>query len=288
MSIINTAQFKIRDYECDAYGHLNHANYIRLMQEAAFDASTAVGYPKDRYEAMQRLWLARETEIEYRAPLFYGDTVTIRTWVADFRQVRSLRIYEFYRGEELVAQAQTDWVYMDRETGKVVPVPLEVVAAYAGDDPVQRLPRNGFPPPPNAPNGAYTLRKRVEWRDIDGAQHLNNAAYFNYIEDCAIQVAAHFGWPSSRTMGAGLALVAHRHHIEYREPGLMDDEIDITTWLFNVKRASATRHYNFVRARDGALLAQAQTQWAAISLETGKPVRVPADFVADFGPNIAG
>jgi len=287
MSIINTSQFKIRDYECDAYGHLNHANYIRLMQEAAFDASIAVGYPKARYEAMQRLWLARETEIEYRSPVFYGDVVTIKTWVADFRQVRSLRQYEFYRGDERVAQAQTDWVYLDQASGKVVAVEPEVIAAYAGADPVERLPRSGFPEPPPAPAGVFTLRKRVEWRDIDGAQHLNNAAYFNYFEDCAIQVAAHFGWPSSRTISAGLALVAHRHHIAYREPALLDDEIDITTWLFNVKRSSAIRHYDLTRVQDGALLARAQTHWVAINLETGRPTRVSAEFLADFEANIA-
>ena len=45
----------------DSYGHLNNANYIHYMEEAAFQASTAVGYSKARYEAMGTLWLARET-----------------------------------------------------------------------------------------------------------------------------------------------------------------------------------------------------------------------------------
>ncbi len=287
MSIVHVSQFKIRDYECDAYGHLNHANYIRLMQEAAFDASIAVGYPKERYEAMQRLWLARATRIEYHAPLLYGDVVTIKTWVADFRQVRSLRQYEFYRSEEMVAQAQTDWVFLDRTSSKVVAVPSDIIAAYTGDSLVERLPRTGFQQPPPAPEGAFTLRKRVEWRDIDSAQHLNNAAYFNYMEDSAIQAAAHFGWPPRRTLSASMALVAQRHQIEYREPTLVDDEIDIMTWLFNVRRSSAIRHYDFIRVRDGKRLTQAQTQWAAINLETNKPLRVPAEFIADLGPNIA-
>ncbi len=36
--------FRVRSYECDGYGHVNHANYLRYMQEAAFDASAAAGY----------------------------------------------------------------------------------------------------------------------------------------------------------------------------------------------------------------------------------------------------
>ena len=50
---VHTATFRVRHYECDAYGHLNNANYARYMQEAAFDASAAVGYGKDRYGSGQ-------------------------------------------------------------------------------------------------------------------------------------------------------------------------------------------------------------------------------------------
>ena len=41
--------FRVRHYECDAYGHVNHVNYVRYMQEAAFDASAAAGYNMDWY-----------------------------------------------------------------------------------------------------------------------------------------------------------------------------------------------------------------------------------------------
>jgi len=52
MPATHIATFAVRHYECDAYGHLNNANYIHYMEEAAFQASTAVGYSKARYEAM--------------------------------------------------------------------------------------------------------------------------------------------------------------------------------------------------------------------------------------------
>ena len=42
--MIHERAFRVRQYECDPYGHVNHANYLRYMQEAAFDASAAVGY----------------------------------------------------------------------------------------------------------------------------------------------------------------------------------------------------------------------------------------------------
>jgi acyl-CoA thioester hydrolase len=284
MSIVHVQPFTVREYECDAYGHLNNANYARFMQEAAFAASTAVGYPKERYEALGRLWLARATEIEFLQPVFYGERIEVKTWVIDFRHVRSLRQYEFYRGDELVAQARTDWVYMDRATEQVRPVPPEIIQAYSGSAVLARRPRPAFPEPPPPPAGAFTLRKRVEWRDIDGMQHLNNAAYFNYIEDCGIQVARHYGWPLPRYRAAGFAMIARRHHIVYERPAALDDELDITTWLFNARRTSALRHYEITRA--GERIARAQTLWVAVSLETGRPLRPPADYADDFAPNI--
>src|SRR5512136_2963825 len=95
MLVTNTTRFRVRYVECDAYGHVNNANYLRYMQESAFDASAAVGYDVKRYDELGQYWLVRETEVEYVKPLKYGDEFEITTWVVDFRRVRSRRAYEF-------------------------------------------------------------------------------------------------------------------------------------------------------------------------------------------------
>ena len=69
--------FRVRASECDPYGHVNHANYLRYMQETAFDASATVGYDMARYAALGHQWLIRETDITYLRPLVYGDTVLV-------------------------------------------------------------------------------------------------------------------------------------------------------------------------------------------------------------------
>ncbi len=285
----HTSTFTIRYYECDAYEHLNQANYARLMQETAFEASAAVGYSKQVYEEMGYLWLARETEIEYLQPCFYGDTLEVTTWVADFRQVRSIRQYEFRKAgsDEVVARGRTDWVYLHRESGRISPIPPAMAEAFSGGEKVSPTPRPPFPKAPPPPAGVYTLRKRVEWRDIDSARHLNNAAYLNYVEDCGIQAARHYHWSMERAAQENMAIIARSQRIAYRQPALLDDEIDVHTWLFAVKRISATRHYDIQRASDGALLAQVQTRLAAVDMATGRPQRMPPRYLDDFAPNIA-
>ncbi len=285
----HTRTFRVRHYECDAYGHLNNANYVRYMEEAALDASAAVGYDKARYQALGRMWLARETEIEYLTPITYGQTVEVTTWVGDFRRVRSRRLYEFrIQGQdELVARAWTDWVFLDAGTFQPVTVPPEIVEAYSpGGLPDELPPREKFPPQPPQPAGAYTLHKRVEWRDIDAAGHMNNAVYLNYIEDCSTQVATHFGWPMKRIEQAGFAIIARRHRIEYLQPALLDDELAITTWVSDVKRSTAFRHYTVHRVSDNALLARARTLWVWVDVKRGRPMRIPQDFLQEFASNI--
>ena len=281
--------FRVRHYECDAYGHVNHANYLRYMQETAFDASAAVGYDVARYDAIGRRWLVRETDITYLRPLVYGDTVIVKTWVADFRRVRSRRAYELrLAGNDApVATATTEWVLLDSQTLRPATIPPEMIAAFHHPGVAAGERREPFPvasPPP----GVFRLRRRVEWRDIDPAGHVNNANYLAYIEESNVGVAAAHGWPMARMIAEGFGIVARRYRIEYREPALLDDELEVTTFIADVKRATAVRHNSIRRLSDGALLARAYALWVCVDLASGRPRRIPDGFMADFADNIAG
>jgi acyl-CoA thioester hydrolase len=281
--------FRVRYYECDAYGHVNHAQYLRYMQEAAFDASAAAGYDVARYQAMERTWLIRETEIEYLRPLRYGDTVHVKTWVEDFRRIRSRRAYEFLRGESgsLAARASTDWVFLNTATGHPAAIPRELVSAFCPEGAPDPAPRPGIPRPPPPPPEVFRVRREVEWRDIDPMRHVNNAVYLTYLEDCGVQVAGAHGWSLQRTEAEGLAIVARRHRIEYRQPAALGDELELATWITEVRRATILRHFAISRIEDGALVAQANTRWVWVDLETQRPVRAPASFLDDFAANMS-
>lgn len=255
------------------------------------DASAAAGYDLARYEALGHQWLIRETDIEYLRPLTYGDSVVVKTWVADFHRVRSRRMYELRHAAsgELVAQAETDWVYLETATGRPATIPPEMIRAFIpeGTDPAPRR-RDPFPEPPPAPPGVFRMRRRVEWRDLDPAGHVNNAVYLTYFEDCSVQDAASRGWPMARMAAADFAIVARHYRIEYQRPALLDDELEVATWISDVKRSSAVRHYALTRVTDGVLLARARAVWVWVDRRTGSPMRIPEDFAQDFAPNIVG
>ena len=100
MPAIHTEAFQVRHYECDAYGHMNNAVYLRYMQEAGIKAAAAAGFNPEWHHTNGRTWLPRRIEIEYLQALKAGDPVVIKTWVSGFRRVFCRREYEFYRGGE--------------------------------------------------------------------------------------------------------------------------------------------------------------------------------------------
>jgi acyl-CoA thioester hydrolase len=285
-----THTIQVRFDECDVYGHLNNAMYLRYMQESAFIASADAGLDGAAFEQMGRLWLIRGHEIEYLQPLRAGDTVKITTWNVGYRRTLMRRAYEMKNlsNGAVVAKAHTDWVFLDQESLRPITIPPEVVAVYLSpEEAAQTLPKPQFPTPPPAPPGTFRVEKRVEWRDLDMMQHLNNAVYPSYAEDVAMQLGDHFGWSFKEWLEDDLAVVTHRTRLQYRQPATFEDTIEIATWLYGVRRTSATRYYAFHRLSDGELLAQMETLWALINVNTGRPTRLPERFQQILESNIS-
>jgi len=290
MPPMHTSAFKVRFYECDPYGHVNNANYLRYMQEAAFEASAAVGYDVQRYAQMERVWYAHATDIEYLRPVKYGDTVTVTTWVMDFRRVTSRRAYELRSTTtgELVARATTDWAFLDAATRKPAVIPQELISSFFPAGVSEQPPmREKFPSAPPLPEGAYRLRKRAQWRECDSAGHVNNAIYAEWAEECGMQCIAHYRWPVTRMAAAGIGIFYRRMWIEYLQPALFDDEVEIVAWLSEVKRATAMRHFQVRRPSDSALLVRINVLGVCADVATGAPRRIPQEMLDDFAPNIA-
>jgi acyl-CoA thioester hydrolase len=111
--------------------------------------------------------------------------------------------------------------------------------------------------------------------------------YMAYLEEAGVRVAAAHGWPMARMFEAGFGIVARRYRIEYQQAARFGDELEVATWISETRRTSAVRFYTITRAGDGAPVARAHVTWVWIDLATGHPIRVPANFMADFVSNIS-
>ena len=276
--------FRVRLYESDANGHVYNANYVRYMLEAGLDASAAAGYDLNRYKALNRAWRIQETDIEYLRPITYGDSVRVKTWVAYFQGDASRRRYELYSVNtgELFARASTDWIFIDTNLNIPTNVPPEIIAAFCPDDALTEPAREMFPAAPTPPPGMFKMRTRVSWRDVDPAGYVNNAMYLSYINDCGMEVAARSGWTLDRMWKAGFGILVRRQQIEYLREALMDDEIEIATWLSEVKRSTSIWHFTITRVKNNELLARARTLCVGIDPKTRRLRKMPEEILKNL------
>jgi acyl-CoA thioester hydrolase len=116
----------------DENRHVNNIEYVRMLQESAIAHTRQNGWTPEELHAHGWTWVVRSHFIEYLQPCRSGEEIAIYTWVANFRRIRSLRKYCFVRISDsaILANAETEWAFLDRRTGRPVAIPPEVLAAY--------------------------------------------------------------------------------------------------------------------------------------------------------------
>jgi acyl-CoA thioester hydrolase len=115
--------------------------------------------------------------------------------------------------------------------------------------------------------------------DIDAYNHVNNAVYVTWCDRSAWSHSAALGLPLSRCIELDRGMAVVRTLISYLRPALLDDVVQIATWLLPAEsRLCVRRRFQFRRAADAATLVRAEIEYACIELTSGRPVRWPAEF----------
>ncbi len=131
-SRIHSRRFAVPPDAIDVNGHVSNLAYVAWMQDIAIEHSTVAGWPVERYRAIGAGWVVRSHFVEYLRPAFAGDLVSAHTWVPRFDHRAAPRRYLFVRddGRQVLAQAETRWVFIDLATGRRRPLPEDLVSAF--------------------------------------------------------------------------------------------------------------------------------------------------------------
>jgi acyl-CoA thioester hydrolase len=139
MASVHTTEIEVTAAAIDGNGHVNNAEFVRWMNDVAVAHADREGWSAAT-RAAGAAWVARSHHVDYLRPAFLGDRVRARTWVVDVRGARSLRRYRFERAGDntVLAEAETEFAFVDARTGRPRRVPEELVAlfrpALAGED----------------------------------------------------------------------------------------------------------------------------------------------------------
>ena len=114
----------------DEMGHANNVETLRWVEAVGRAHLAEVGFPLEKLFATGGAFVARRHEVDYLLPTYLGERLAVRTRVATMGGARSVREVAIYRGEDEVAHARTEWVFVDLESGRPRRVPPEIVAAF--------------------------------------------------------------------------------------------------------------------------------------------------------------
>jgi acyl-CoA thioester hydrolase len=113
---------------------------------------------------------------------------------------------------------------------------------------------------------------------LDENGHVNNVMYVQWMQEIA-QKHYDFIGGTDITLTLGDTWVVREHRIEYLLSAYSGEEIEIRTWVENIRRVRSLRKYHFVRTSDDKLLVRGETDWVYIYGSTGKPGRIPGEIL---------
>jgi len=129
-------------------------------------------------------------------------------------------------------------------------------------------------------SSVYSKTITIPQSAIDENGHVNNVAYVQWMQDIAVEHYSSIG--GVEVQGSDVTWVVREHKIEYLFPAFAREEIEIRTWVENIRRVRSLRKYEFVRKSDGKMLVKGETDWVFVDVKTGAPRAVPDEVVKIF------
>lgn len=123
----------VTEEEIDGLGHVNNVVYLKWLQDAAVEHSSANGWPPRRYREAKIGWVARSHYLEYLQPAFVDEEIIVQTWISNLKKVKSLRKYLIIRptDSELLLRAETNWAFVNYDNFTPRRIPEEVSSCFS-------------------------------------------------------------------------------------------------------------------------------------------------------------
>ena len=173
-----TKEVYIVPSQCDSTSRLGIPNTFALLMDIATEHADLLGIGPAYLMREDRFWLTvRARAVFHRRPAL-TERVTLSTWPEVPEKHRCLRDYTLKAGEELLIEGKSEWVILDRKTGRllnvasVYPQGLELREDVVLPDRPERISED-FSDAETL--GVYIVRST----DIDLGGHMNNAAYIS-------------------------------------------------------------------------------------------------------------
>ncbi len=119
--------------------------------------------------------------------------------------------------------------------------------------------------------------------DTDCGGVVHNLAYLRMIETCRTRLAALMGMDLRSMAESRIFPVLTRTEIDYKRPGVLGDWVVVRGALADVSKARFWCDFEMRREADDLLLVTARQSLALVEMPLGRPIRLPAEWIKQWG-----
>ncbi len=167
---------RVRYSETGEDGRLSLTGLINYFQDCSTFQSEEIGLGWKYLNERKRAWVLSSWQIELKRLPAMGENIAVRTWAHSFKGFYGGRNFLLLdEKEEVTAYANTNWVFMDLDTGHPAKIDPEEIAGYQLEKPYEMTyaPRKV----PFSEGGAAQEKFQVKKYHLDTNRHVNNGQY---------------------------------------------------------------------------------------------------------------
>ena len=133
----------------------------------------------------------------------------------------------------------------------------------------------------------HTFYTTVMPEDMDALNHTNNTVYVKWCEQVAWLHSVSLGLDLERYRELDRAMAITHSEYDYLQASREGDEIVAGTWIVSSdNKLTMARRFQVIRLQDGVTLLRAGMRFACIEISSGKPRRMPREFLEGYGPAV--
>ena len=175
-SCMYSFESRVRYSECDEKSNMTLSALVNYLQDSCTFQSESLNLGMKYWDDNRNAWVLSYWHIIIEHFPRLGEEICISTWVYEFIKFMAYRNFIIKdKDEQVIAYANSLWVYMDRETGKLKRVDEKQKLLYSTEPayPMEALSRKVEIPSEMEAKEAFKVQRFY----IDSNQHVNNEKY---------------------------------------------------------------------------------------------------------------
>lgn len=115
--------FKIRTFHTDAFGHINNARYLEILEEARWQYAEDIGLIELLRES-ELGFIIMDLRIRFRHPVTEGDSIRVHTSLITLGTASGevLQTVSHLDGGKVATRCLSHFILIERSTGRSVPI----------------------------------------------------------------------------------------------------------------------------------------------------------------------